>query len=285
MIATEQQYHTARELVREFLATGLTVTPERCASAGVEYDGVLSLYNQMSVRHLKRETKRGIDAVLLSSFEAASDLCSVLGELSAKYQVGGYKLARIYLELKFGKGSVSIAQFLENPLIVEDERFREELLVLMSKDPFCSHPCDQLKECIGKEYEEYLIARLQEKRLCFETEAELRSRGKPKTPDILFLIPMAAYICSNDPSCDGALVVVNWIDSKAMFADEETLAEHFEQLRGYTNRYGRGLVIYWHGYVESLTSSDLFLSFNDMVVLSSDLPDEWHSPGALDTLF
>ena len=275
MEVSGEQYEAMLGLVGQLLSSGSLPQPDQCAAAGVDYDAVTSLYNQVSVRHLKREAKRGIDGVLLSSF-ASGATGALVDELAEKYKVGGYKLARTYLEFRFGKGAVTLAQFLETPCMVQDASLRGALLKNMAKDPFCAHPLEQLKECVGKEYEEYLIARLQEKNLCFETEAELRSRGKPKTPDILFLIPMATYNCS-DPS--NGLVVVNWIDSKAMFADEETLAEHFEQLRGYTNRYGRGLVIYWHGYLENITSSDLFASFDDMVVITSTFPETWFYPG------
>lgn len=65
--------------------------------------------------------------------------------------------------------------------------------------------------------------------MCFETEEELRKKGKPKTPgidkrrcrvfqpdtsqtDVLFLIPMGLAI----PFAEGH--VVNWIDSKGELA-------------------------------------------------------------------
>ncbi len=74
--------------------------------------------------------------------------------------------------------------------------------------------------------------------------------------------------------------MVNWIDSKAMFADEETFEQHFEQLRGYTNRYGRGLVTYWHGYAKSLEDSPIFKSTDEMIVLADDFPKEWLAPNS-----
>ena len=33
--------------------------------------------------------------------------------------------------------------------------------------------------------------------------------------------------------------VINWIDSKAMFADETTFLEQLDQFRAYNHRYGR----------------------------------------------
>ena len=288
MIASAGEYHAMKEVVARLIACGATVSPEECHAQNIDYDALSSLYNQAAVRHMKREAKRGVDSLLANScFESLSavrnnssapeDTAAMIlpSQLAKRLNVGGYKLARVYLECKFGK-STTLAHFLDDPSIVEDRRVREDLLAAMASDPFCSHPCEQLKECVGKEYEEYLIARLHDKRMCFETEAELRSRGKPKTPDILFLIPMATPHC-NDPS--RGPTVVNWIDSKAMFADEETLAEHLEQLRGYVNRYGRGLVIYWHGYVADITSTHTFAATDDMILLSYKFPDTWMSLG------
>ena len=34
------------------------------------------------------------------------------------------------------------------------------------------------------------------------------------------------------------MVFINWIDSKALFADEETYKENLEQMQSYINRYG-----------------------------------------------
>ena len=171
-----------------------------------------------------------------------------------------------------------------------------------------SHEVDLMKECAGKEFEALLLQQLRSKHMCFETEAELRSQGKPKTPDILFLIPMGVY--ESTLSSPSAMVfndiavqqqqqqqqeqqqhqqqqvrkktskrlqqhpfVVNWIDSKGMFADEETFSENYEQLKSYVNRYGSGLVIYWHGYVASLSR------WRDESILVCDhFPEEWLFP-------
>jgi hypothetical protein len=64
--------------------------------------------------------------------------------------------------------------------------------------------------------------------------------------------------------------VINWIDSKGMFADEETFEENHEQLKSYVNRYGAGMVIYWHGYVHSLTRLK-----DEMIFISDGFPDRY----------
>ena len=141
---------------------------------------------------------------------------------------------------------------------------RQELLRCISEDPFNSYQNDVLKQFIGKEYEELLIEMLTDRKMCFETEEELRNKGKPKTPDIVFLIPMIVNIQHEEH-------VVNWIDSKAMFADVETYLDSLDQFNGYCNRYGKGLVIYWFGHVEGIaTSSD--------IRIVDGFPDCWTFP-------
>jgi hypothetical protein len=208
-------------------------------------------------------------------------------DISKKYRIGNYKFAKIILEALLGK-NIQVSHFLGNPSLIKENRIQLELLELIGTDQFCSHDIDQLKECLGKEYEELLIELLNQKQMCFETESDLRNRGKPKTPDILFLIPMAMN-CKTFNTIDGqneqeqlliknrSLVIINWIDSKAMFADVSTFEEHVDQFRTYNNRYGRGLVIYWHGYVdevESIAKHD----FQDFLIVTDHFPDYWVFP-------
>jgi len=95
---------------------------------------------------------------------------------------------------------------------------------------------------IGNEYEIRLRQELQDANVVFLHEDDLRTRGYDKTPDIKLEIPVAI---------DGQ--VINWIESKALFGDEENHRGYLkDQLYSYWNRFGPGLVIYWFGYVEEL---------------------------------
>lgn len=69
---------------------------------------------------------------------------------------------------------------------------------------------------------------------------------------------------------------MNWIDSKALFADDSTYLEHAEQLKGYNNRYGRGMVIYWYGFTESILA--LVREDGDMIAVTDSFPLEILSP-------
>ncbi|PSN43164.1 Uncharacterized protein C0J52_09908 [Blattella germanica] len=95
---------------------------------------------------------------------------------------------------------------------------------------------------LGQEYELRLQRKVRDLNLAFRDEEHLRLHGYDKTPDIKLEIPIAV---------DG--FVVNWIESKALFGDEEGHAAYFkDQYRSYWNRFGPGLVIYWFGYIETL---------------------------------
>jgi hypothetical protein len=135
---------------------------------------------------------------------------------SEQFLPSGFKLSRLNSDM------CSSCYFDLNPRLISD------LLRCCAEDPYLS---DQIKRCLGVEYEELLYQLLRDYGLCFETEAELRLQGKPKTPDVLLLFPMGVKVESNDE-----WQIIHWIDSKAMFGDLSTFEQNSEQLQGYVNR-------------------------------------------------
>ena len=79
---------------------------------------------------------------------------------------------------------------------------------------------------LGQEYELRLQRLVKDLNLAFHDEEHLRQHGYDKTPDIKLEIPVAV---------DG--FVVNWIESKALFGDEEAHNAYFkDQYLSYWNR-------------------------------------------------
>jgi CDAN1-interacting nuclease 1 len=98
---------------------------------------------------------------------------------------------------------------------------------------------DASRRAAGLAHEAQLYSLLDAADIAYWKEEELRAKGFTKTPDAKLIVPV---------SVRGR--IVNWIDSKATFADARLHRHHLEeQYRRYCNRFGPGMVIYWHGYV------------------------------------
>ena len=84
-----------------------------------------------------------------------------------------------------------------------------------------------LSSSLGQEYELKLQRIAKDLKLAFRGEEHLRLKGYDKTPDIKLDIPIAV---------DG--FIVNWIESKALFGDEESHRTYLkDQYLSYWNRY------------------------------------------------
>ena len=317
MIFSVQLYEKMKAVAYNAIISNSAVTPNQAEALNVDFDALMSLYSQMFIRNLKLEVRSVTDGRMQSIVCRVNGGESLL-EIAKEFHFGSFKFAKMYLEA-IGEWNIQPSSLPTNPDQIKDKRIQTELLKLIESDPSCAPDVEHIKECMGHEYEDMLIKLLNEKNMCFETESEMRSKGKPKTPDIFFLIPMAITCTELDmlylsngaaqytntplddcasPTAPGCVsnarsisgggignvtvnanssstkVVINWIDSKAMFADEETFRENLEQFRGYTHRYGRGMVIYWHGFVRDICGS----LQDDMIILRDHLPDEWMFP-------
>lgn len=89
-----------------------------------------------------------------------------------------------------------------------------------------------------------------------------------------FVQLQSSFMSTKSNSSSASYTTIHWIDSKSMFADKETFLGHIDQLRSYTNRYGRGLVIYWHGF----TSDICELLYDDMILIRDRFPSSWLFP-------
>ncbi|KAL4434237.1 hypothetical protein ABPG75_000678 [Micractinium tetrahymenae] len=122
------------------------------------------------------------------------------------------------------------------------ERLQRDVEACVLCDRTYSPASDAARHSAGNEYEERLNAALAAAGVAFWTEDQLRSRGYHKTPDARLQVPIAVQ---------GR--IVNWIDSKATFGDDKLhRQQQQEQYERYVNRFGPGLVIYWHGFIADL---------------------------------
>ena len=145
---------------------------------------------------------------------------------------------------------------------IEDPLIRRAVQEAAAADTYCSPAADLVRLNVGVEFELILQIKLQKLGIAFQSEDQMRDEGRSKTPDIRLIVPIAVFKPNQKPH------VVNWIDSKAMFGDPHTHEENQNQLQGYVNRYGPGMVIYWFDFVEELNDTE---ELND-VLICRDLP-------------
>ncbi|XP_064089356.1 CDAN1-interacting nuclease 1-like [Macrobrachium nipponense] len=139
-------------------------------------------------------------------------------------------------------GKSQINRLLRDTTLIEDRDLGREVYLCLLQDDAYGPFADSIKHSVGHEYEFLLIHELKKLNISFQNEDELRLKGYDKTPDVKLNIPIAV---------DG--YVINWIESKASFGDEESHRTYLkDQLWSYWNRFGPGLVIYWFGYIEEL---------------------------------
>ncbi|XP_061074328.1 CDAN1-interacting nuclease 1 isoform X1 [Conger conger] len=135
-----------------------------------------------------------------------------------------------------------INSMLRDPSLISDHHLANHVYQCTVNDCCYGPLVDCIKHAIGQEHEILLRDKLRERNLSFLDENQLRAKGYDKTPDIILEVPIAV---------EGH--IVHWIESKASFGDECSHRTYLnEQFWSYWNRFGPGLVIYWHGFIEEL---------------------------------
>lgn len=163
-----------------------------------------------------------------------------------------------------------------------------EVIRSIDCDPIYGPRHDRERRIIGVEYEIMLEQILLEKGIPFETESQLRIKGTARTPDILLSCPIGVKIAvhsrNRNQSKNAHLAgkeyqwkVVCWIDSKALFGDDQT--HNFDvlpQAEAFVHRFGPGLILYWYGHAPIERLSD---GHGDVIVSAYRLPECIILPG------
>nr|SVE75896.1 EOG090X0A0V [Daphnia hispanica] len=173
-------------------------------------------------------------------------------------------LARSIIERHYQRDDKSkpakllVSTLMKNTALIDDRDLAFETYLCLLEDDEYGPIAEATKQSRGYEYEIHLRMELENSKVSFLHEDHLRMKGYDKTPDIKLEIPVAI---------DGQ--VINWIESKALFGDEEVHRGYLkDQLYSYWNRFGPGLVIYWFGYVEDLEK----IHQNRIILIRDTLP-------------
>ncbi|KAK8788538.1 hypothetical protein V5799_021684 [Amblyomma americanum] len=138
-----------------------------------------------------------------------------------------------------------INEMLRNSACIQDGALAAEVFICLVNDNIYGPLGDAMKSSIGLEYEIHLKTQLKALGLAFVDEDALRDRGYDKTPDVKLEVPIVV---------EGT--IVTWVESKAQFGDPECHRTYSrDQYQSYWNRFGRGLVIYWFGFVDEIVGS------------------------------
>ncbi|MEZ5335716.1 MAG: C15orf41 family protein [Methanolobus sp.] len=133
--------------------------------------------------------------------------------------------------------------FIRNLEDQPDGRLKREVIAAMESDYFFSPRAHELHAEKGDLGEYILATWLDEKGLGYRSEDDLREEGSTKTPD---------FLLDRELEVDG--VSVSWIESKALFGDEKEHEYYIKkQFREYEELYGIGMIVYWYGYIDTLS--------------------------------
>lgn len=114
----------------------------------------------------------------------------------------------------------------------------------------------RIQEKIGAFKEKLLKEALLERGYSLLTEADMRSKFS-KTPDIY---------CNEGVRTVNGLIF--WVESKAFYGDQSDYKTNLtKQLRPYRGLFGKGIVIYWHGFSKQLRKEDdiLVMDFSEFI--------------------
>jgi len=190
----------------------------------------------------------------------------VIVKLAKKNRFSPAQSAKIILEeyIKRNKedpeefSKEKISKLIRDTTLIDDQKLATEVWLANIKDNNYGPSSECIKAAIGYDYEKKAKKALERLGLSYQDEYELRDKGYDKTPDIKLDIPFAY---------NGH--VINWIESKALFGDEDHHAGYLrDQLWSYWNRYGPGMVIYWFGFIEELDENR-----NKGIIVCDDFPE------------
>lgn len=169
----------------------------------------------------------------------------VLMRIAQTFNITPCLVAKLVLKHYFEENDInfmSINSYLQDTSLIQDMDLSYEVFLCTMFDNLYSPLSDAIKQSVGQQYEIKLTNEVRKLGVAFRNEEHLRRNGYDKTPDIKLEVPVVV---------DGK--VVNWIESKALFADQDNHSEYMKnQYLSYWNRFGPGMVIYWFGYLETI---------------------------------
>jgi hypothetical protein len=161
-------------------------------------------------------------------------------------------IASIILKEK-GIAKREFRRLVKDPSRTKDKRVREEIIEAVQKDFVYSPWTHDIQKKRAKIGEGIIKEWLQKRNADFMTEKEALRTGNTKTPD---------FILKDLLTLEGKRIF--WIDSKASFGDEvEHKRYNKKQFEKYFRLFGSGMVVYWYGFVDTVTAIEPMIIVKD----------------------
>ncbi|MBU7010659.1 MAG: TPD domain-containing protein [Theionarchaea archaeon] len=198
--------------------------------------GVLfAILSQKIVRRTKRDY-HGLKKQCHTLLKQWKEGKSLLG-LSEERKFSPVLISSFVLR-EYGATKREIRHYLHHPPEIEDPRIRKEILEVLEEEVVYSPEAAEIQRENGRTAERKIGEWLDHLGVEYITEKEARDLHK-KTPDFL----MKNFFTVNENS-------ISWVESKASFGDKTQMkGDYHRQLKPYVTLFGKGLVIYWHGYL------------------------------------
>jgi hypothetical protein len=144
-----------------------------------------------------------------------------------------------------GRSKKQFWSMVRNPETIDDLELRRQVEEIAEADIIYSPEGTEKQYQRGAWGEKNLQDWLDSQGIGYRTEKDLRGEF-PKTPDALLDHPIVVNGWK-----------VSWIESKATFGDRiEVNKNTRKQLAPYVELFGQGLVVYWFGFVDEITTGD-----------------------------
>jgi len=211
------------------------------------------IYTQKTVREITKrfyKVRRHTDKMLRDWKRGRSML-----EIAEKYDFSPI-LTGLFIFQQDGLSKKQFWSYVRNPEKIKDEGMRREIIEITMNDFVYSPWANDQQRERGEWGEGLLQEWLDKQGISYRTEKDLRGEYQ-KTPDCLFDEPLKINGWK-----------VNWIESKASFGDNTEIRKNIKkQLLPYVELFGRGLVVYWFGYLDDFRCPE-GISITDDSILS-----------------
>ncbi|WP_406655876.1 C15orf41 family protein [Methanolobus sp. ZRKC2] len=198
---------------------------------------IYSILNQKTVTEVKKKFSRvqSKSKIHLKLWEKGKTIDQIAGKNKIP--------ATLMVSMLLKEMGIPKKSFFKSINELPEMRLKNEAKEAIESDFFFSPRAHELHSIKGKLGESILEAWLVEQGISFSTEEDLREMGMLKTPD---------FLLDEDIEIDGKKI--SWIESKALFGDEKEHQYYVKkQFTDYEENYGTGMVVYWYGFIDTIT--------------------------------